>query len=276
MTQDLLIVPDDHFVYKNMDIVTNISQPLFEASNVRFFTYAKCYDDGTMATLVDNNKEWLSYFYGKYLLDSENISCRLLEGINYWKKNTNQDFSLVKEDARENFNIDARIEFVFRDENQACYYLYSFYSDRKNADKAYIFYETHRAKLLKFIKYFHQQAASLIMEAEKLENRVKIPNYTVSLSTIKREYFKELKAENPNFKITDREFEIMIIYSAGFTAKQIAEMLHRSLYTIENHIAKIHKKTNCKDKSSLRKYVIDHGWDGLEKFFFSYLPDKPH
>lgn len=68
----------------------------------------------------------------------------------------------------------------------------------------------------------------------------------------------------------------ILIYSAGFTAKQIAEMLHRSLYTIENHIAKIHKKKNCKDKSSLRKYVIDHGWDGLEKFFFSYLPDKPH
>lgn len=259
-----------------MDIVSNIARPLFEASKVKFFNYVKLYDDGSFVTLVDNNKEWLSHFYDKYLSIPENTSCRLSNGFNHWKKNKNQSLSMINEDARSNFNIDARIELVFRDEKQKCYYLYSFYTDTKNAERGFVFYETHRAKLLKFIGYFNQQAASLMIEGEKLENRIKIPNYVIPESQIKRDYYAELKEDNHNFKLTDREFEIMIIYSAGFTAKQIAEMLHRSLYTIENHIAKIHKKTNCKDKSSLRKYVIDHGWDGLEKFFFSYLPDKPH
>ena len=274
--QDSIIVPDDHFVYKNMNKISTISRPLFEDSGIKFFTYVKFYDDGSFVTLVDNNKEWLSHFYDKYLSNPENTSCRLCNGVNYWRRNKGRNLSVIHEDARDNFNIDARIEFVFRDEKQKCYYLYSFYSDKKNSDKAFVFYEAHRAKLLKFIGYFNQRAAPLMIEGEKLENRIHIPNYIIPESQIKRDYFRELTEDNPNFKLTDREFEILIIYSAGFTAKQIAEMLHRSLYTIENHISKIHKKTKCKDKSSLRKYVIDHGWDGLEKFFFSYLPDKPH
>ena len=64
-----------------------------------------------------------------------------------------------------------------------------------------------------------------------------------NINNKKRDYMAELQYKNAASSLTDREFEIMIIYSAGFPAKQVAEMLHRSSNTIENHIDKIHKKT---------------------------------
>lgn len=266
-------IADSAFIFQAISETSKYSKALEQDGEVKFLGYAKLYDDGSFNNLL-TAKDWCKHYLAHYL-KPENSHCRLNPGINYWKRNTNQNISEITEDARNNFDIDARIEFVYRDEKQKCYHMYSFYSNRKNADKSYRFYDMHRAKLLKFIAYFNRSAAHLIAEADKPENRIQIPQYEAPIiNDTHRDYMAELKAENASCSLTDREFEILILYASGCTANQIAEMFHRSLNTIITHISSIHKKTNCSDKRSLRRYMMDRGWDGLEKFFFSYIPES--
>ena len=209
----------------------------------------------------------MTYFF-KHHYKETNFNGRLNIGMNYWEKNSAQSLSMITEDARNNFDIDARIELVYRDEINKCFNMYSFYANRKNADKAYSFYNIHYSKLLQFISYFNCNARHIIAESCRPENKIYLPNHTPpNTATIKTNKMAELQFKRPSCNLTDREFEVMIIYSSGFTAKQIAGMLHRSINTIETHIVKVHKKTGCKDKAALRKYFINNGWGDLEKFF---------
>ncbi len=256
-----------------MPEVIKISEPLYEDSGVHFLTYCKHYTSGEFSDL-GTPREWALHYLNNHL-KPENSVHRFTEGINYWRRNTNEYISDIAEDARENFDIDARIEFVIRDKVKDCFHMYSFHSNKKNADKAYRFYDLHRAKLLKFISYFNHKASHLIAEADLPENRIQIPNYSPpnSLQQAKRDYAAELRQENASFELKDREFEVMILYASGCTERQIADMLNKSQFTVNTYLKTIRDKTNCRDRKSLHSYVSEHGWHGLEQFFFSYIPE---
>ena len=262
----------NHYLFKSAPKIQEIVN-VFEQNNiVKFLNYYRQYDYGEFFDL-SSQTEWCDNFCANYL-KPENAIKRLNTGVNYWEKNTNQNINEIAEDARNNFDIDARIEFIYRNEKQKCYHVYSFYSNRKNADKAYRFYDMHSTKLLKFISHFNYAAAHLIAEADKPENRIQIPSYIpLDVKNIKRDYVAEMKAVNAGCALSDREFEVILLYAAGCTAQQIADMFHRSSHTVIAHIKHIHAKTGCKDRKELNVYVHDHGWNGLERFFFSYIPD---
>ncbi|WP_440617078.1 response regulator transcription factor [Cysteiniphilum sp. 6C5] len=257
-------------VFKVMPEVIEIAQPLYEDSGIHFLTYCKHYTHGEFSDL-GTPREWAMHYLNNHL-KPENSVHRFTGGINYWRRNKNEHISEIAEDARENFDIDARIEFVVEDKSQNCFHMYSFHSNKKNADKAYRFYDLHRAKLLKFISYFNKKAAHLIREADLPENRIQIPNYLPpTIQQPKRDYASELLQENASNELKDREFEIMLLYANGCTDSQIAKMLNRSQNTVSTYLRNIREKTGCHDKRSLHKYVVEHGYDGLEQFFFPYI-----
>lgn len=263
---------ENHNIFESISTVNQISQPLVDDSScINFLNYAIIYDDNTISVLTAQ-KDWAKHFYLKYHDNSNNHKKRLKSGINYWKRNRHQNISEIMEDARNNFDIDARIEFVYRDEITKCYHLFSFCSNRKNADRAYAFYGLHTTKLINFIACFNRTSQALIAEANKLENRISIPQYSPpNLPEKTRNFVAEMKAVGATYDLGDRETEVMILYAAGCSAKQIAEMFDRSLCTVETHITRIYKKTGCKDRKDLNIYVRNLGLTGMERFFFSYF-----
>ena len=269
-------VPNNHYRYKSIPHTMKICDSLKDDTcYISFLSHARQYDNGVGFSL-STDKNWVNHHCEKYLFNSNNTKKRIKKGINYWKKNKAENISAINEDARENFDIDARIEFVYRDNINECYHLYSFVSDRKNADKAYRFYDTHRDKLLKFIAYFNREAAHLIAEANKPENLIQIPDYNVDgIIDPKRNYAKELLEENKNTELSSREFEIMLLHAYGLSPVQMGEVLCKNHRTIEWTLAKIYKKTGMRDRKSMQLYVRDNGWCGLEQFFFNYegVPD---
>ena len=151
------------------------------------------------------------------------------------------------------------------------YHMYSFGSKTGNADKAYSFYGLHSAKLLKFIVHFNKLIAPIITaEGHKPENRTHIANYEVNhIKNTQRNYAEEMILQNTSLELTDREFEVIILYATGCTASQIAQMLSKSERTIETYILNIHNKLGCRDRKSLHRYVAIQGWIGLERFFLT-------
>lgn len=266
------MISNNHLSFKIVSDVIKISEPIYTNTGcIKFSNYVIQYDNGSTAE-ISTHKLWARHVYDNYIDNPNNTNKRTKSGLNYWKKNTSVEISEMAEDARNNFNIDARIEFVYRDEPNKCYHMYSFYSDRKNADRAYNFYNMHTAKLINFIAYFNREASHLMAEANKPENLITIPNYnSPELPEKTRDFVTEMKAVGASINLGDRETEALLLYSAGYTAKQIGEMFHRSAKTIEKHIEHIKNKTGCKDRKDLHAYVHDIGLAGMERFFFNYF-----
>lgn len=263
----------NHFIYKNMPLIRGVSENLYKESSVHFYAYVKIYPDGSICSFPNDFPDWVSHFTKKYQPNLEITNSRLKDGINYWKKNTSPIIIEAQEDARNNFDIDARIEFVYHDKQKNIYHLYSFCSTRKLAEKAYSFYGLYRTKLMRFINYFHKELEDLIILGHQKENRLYIPNYsnTGIPSHTRRHFVTEMKSVGASLQLGDRETEALILYAAGYTSRQIGEMFCRSPKTIDKHIEHIKKKTGCKDRKDLHAYVRDIGLAGMERFFFSYF-----
>jgi DNA-binding NarL/FixJ family response regulator len=58
-------------------------------------------------------------------------------------------------------------------------------------------------------------------------------------------------------ELTRREWEIVGLIARGLTNRQIADRLGLSTRTVEGHIYRAMGKTNCGDRTELRRYAPD-------------------
>ena len=265
-----------NFVFENVLNVIKISEPLQKEANIDFMLYTKYFDDGTIVDLT-TKKDWVNHYYAKYFIGKEHsISAdRFKSGVNYWRRSTNPITLEIKEDAYDNFDIDARIDFVYRDESNKCFHSYIFCTNKKNANKAYAFYGNHMSKLLKFIPYFNKKAHNLIIEADKLENRLIIAKHKpiiIEKAIAPRNLTEELRRENASFEPTSREFEVLLLYAHGVSKAKIGQMLNKSENTVMTHLQHIRNKSHLTDRFSMMMYLKDRGEDMCINFFFPYVP----
>jgi two-component system response regulator NreC len=59
--------------------------------------------------------------------------------------------------------------------------------------------------------------------------------------------------------LTDREREVLQLIAEGYTSREIADILHLSVKTVQNHRSKIMGKLDLHDRGDLIKYAIQQG-----------------
>jgi len=59
--------------------------------------------------------------------------------------------------------------------------------------------------------------------------------------------------------LTAREREVLQLIAEGYTNREIADLLHLSIKTVQNHRAKIMNKLDLHDRGELIKYAIQQG-----------------
>jgi two-component system response regulator NreC len=59
--------------------------------------------------------------------------------------------------------------------------------------------------------------------------------------------------------LTDREREVLQLIAEGYTNREIADLLHLSIKTVQNHRSKIMNKLDLHDRGELVKYAIQQG-----------------
>ncbi|MGU7774531.1 response regulator [Burkholderia sp. MR1-5-21] len=64
------------------------------------------------------------------------------------------------------------------------------------------------------------------------------------------------KQEGPIANLSEREFEILHLIGLGFSSREIAEKLNRSVKTIEAHQANIKEKLNIRNGKELMRFAI--------------------
>jgi two-component system response regulator NreC len=59
--------------------------------------------------------------------------------------------------------------------------------------------------------------------------------------------------------LTDREREVLQLVAEGYTNREIADLLHLSVKTVQNHRSRIMSKLDLHDRGELIKYAIQQG-----------------
>jgi DNA-binding NarL/FixJ family response regulator len=70
---------------------------------------------------------------------------------------------------------------------------------------------------------------------------------------------KKLKSETSWDTITPREREVLKLLGEGYQNKEISDMLHISVKTVEKHRANIMNKLDLHNAAALTAYAIEHG-----------------
>jgi DNA-binding NarL/FixJ family response regulator len=75
------------------------------------------------------------------------------------------------------------------------------------------------------------------------------------------EYRRMMAEPEEGPRLTDRETEVLRLVAKGMTARQIAERLHLSHRTVENHVQSTLRKLQLHNRVELARYAIEHGLD---------------
>lgn len=68
----------------------------------------------------------------------------------------------------------------------------------------------------------------------------------------------------PTPTLTERETEVLRFVAKGLTSKQIAERLHLSPRTVENHVGATLRKLHLGNRVELARYAMEHGLTDLD------------
>jgi DNA-binding NarL/FixJ family response regulator len=63
----------------------------------------------------------------------------------------------------------------------------------------------------------------------------------------------------PHKRLSDREYEVLLLIASGHTISEIADKLTLSVKTISTYRTRILEKTNLKSNADLVRYAIQHG-----------------
>jgi len=70
---------------------------------------------------------------------------------------------------------------------------------------------------------------------------------------------RDMGGAPPHKRLSDREYEVLLLIASGHTISDIAESLSLSVKTISTYRARILEKTELKNNADLVRYVITHG-----------------
>jgi DNA-binding NarL/FixJ family response regulator len=65
--------------------------------------------------------------------------------------------------------------------------------------------------------------------------------------------------ELPHKRLTDREYEVLLLLAAGVSISNIAERLHLSVKTVSTHKTHIQEKLHAQSLADLVRYALAHG-----------------
>jgi LuxR family transcriptional regulator, quorum-sensing system regulator SolR len=240
---------EKHFSITSTQDVEQIIQPI-KKLGINFFSYLRIYPEGTFTVLI-NQAKWHKHFSGLELPGSLSFS-DLKTGIYLW-----QDIShpQVVTDARNYFNIDNLIDFVYSDKN----YIESFSFGTPKTQQAMLsFYFNNLDILQRFIDYFKTQSFDLFKQADK--ERLLFPTHMTTNTNFNAPDFSEnqridllmsIRAIKKHHHLTEKELCCLKHLAYGKSIKEIASILNNSPRTIETHLSNIKAKIGCFSKSQM-------------------------
>jgi len=262
-------------------IITNISKPLFNYSEITYFDFLRVYKDQGHICLT-TSPDWNKYYYenGFYIgkkheyFNKEDISSCIIEDLVI----TNTTIDIERQKVRKKFQHghSFRIERVNEDYKDS----YTFGTRLGNYDiNRYYLYNIDA--LNSFIDYFIICSTPIIIQAEKekfcfpqIERDLqKLSCMKKKESFFPKEFYQQIKLKKMPLTVDDRvvylsekEIECLTGFIQGKSAKSIAKYKNISYRTVEAHLHNIKQKLGCWTKEEVIEKIFSNIF--LRNYFF--------
>ncbi|MBS0287257.1 MAG: helix-turn-helix transcriptional regulator [Proteobacteria bacterium] len=258
-----MTVPQNHICFTSSSIISEISKPLFDNSDINFFAYGRFFNRNQCVLFHNNNhllENWVKF-------ESPAPTC-FSDGVHLWDQIIKTDVIKV----RNELNLDNGICLINHNEHYTEAFAFSTPMHAKNSMSLYL---NQMNVLNKFCLYFKDQASKLIQQG--IDNPLVLPDGMLSLEKnadedtvkdldklnvlmdslkIKNYYFSE---KYNGIKLTKREVECLSLYLKGKTSHEIATQLSLNKKTIDTFLSLIKKKFHCRTRSELFEIIWDLG-----------------
>lgn len=277
----MFIFTDDHISMSSGNDIQEICQPLFDFCEINYFELFRIYKDESRLVL-GTRPDWIRYAYQKPPtsitgFQSTDFNSSSLQRICTWsdlpslvqnKELATMFSNIILKDARNEFNITDCITIVeFHNDYQD---YFNFGTTRNN--NIMKFYFNNLDILERFIIYFKEKAALLIIEAEKSKFLLTPPpcqntnmhsyNNLNNIRGNKFDFIEKTQVKKLNFSgnlsgiyLTTKELDCLALHLKGETAKSAARKLNISPRTFEKHLEAIKSKLNIKSKILLLNLI---------------------
>jgi len=101
-----------------------------------------------------------------------------------------------------------------------------------------------------------------LMQAIRAAHRGEVFLYPSMAKTLITDYLDRVQtgaAPQKTDNLTPREQEVLKLIAEGFTSREIADMLHRSIKTVQAHRSKLMEKLRLHDRTEIVRYAIRKG-----------------
>ena len=85
------------------------------------------------------------------------------------------------------------------------------------------------------------------------------PEEQYAVRALKAEAISDNTEKSPHERITDREYQVLVMIAAGKTLTQVAEQLNLGVATVSTYRARLLEKMGLKSTAELIRYGLEHG-----------------
>ncbi len=253
-----VIVDENHYTVESARKLYNICKPLFEKSEISYFYHTRYYFTGYFYSL-NSDAEWYKYFYNNRFYAKEEYFINMPPV--YYEFLENYDLK-ASDDASYFFGLDNFFVICYKKKTWCD--MFGFAS-KTNIGGMKNFYINNLKLLNQFCLYFKHMANNIILETNRKNNLILLPDF---IGTKKIEFIEKSKIDylwpfdllpnqiyvesgNHETFITKKELLCLYYLTQGRTAKSIAKILDISNRTVELHFNKIKTKLNLNTKDQL-------------------------
>ncbi len=238
--------------------VSQITKPLAECVGLQHFSFKRTFKDKGKIYLFNHPSFYEHWFDNEYYQVSnkeEDIS-QYQDSVELWV--SLPDPHRLYEMARQVFDIGNGLIITRKNENYCDFFFFA--TDAKNTGMNN-FYLTHLDILQKFVDYFYEDTQSIIQRITP--ERLLLPSLgNVSEYGGTDDFRSDVASLLPFIesnttrtfgydKLTSREIEYLPFLTKGYSNKFIAAQLKLSERTVDDYIANIKYKFNCRTKQEL-------------------------
>jgi DNA-binding CsgD family transcriptional regulator len=263
------LLPKNHFSLNASLDVKLICQPL-ENYHVSFFAYIRCYDDGSVVALMNNQDIYYHHFQKEYMIAPYIPNTRLKEKFYYLALPTNHDkkFDQAYHDYENTYKI---FHPMYMFERYVGYIDLFFFALSQSIPEMINTYLNNMDAFESFKIYFKNKANNIFKKADK--NRILLPKHmrlnftglapnddiTKNLNLLKdrTRSINQLLQLHFNTQLTTRELQSLCYLLKGRTATETAQALNISPKTVEYYIDSVKLKLNCLSRADLFDKVFD-------------------
>src|SRR3990167_5468010 len=246
-------LPNNHFFLQVSNDLHALSRPLTARYGISQIVYGKYYPNGD-CILLSNIGDWINHHLAHGYIAPAPIPAHLLIKEKAYHLIPNEgSFQQAKYDLLKKFNSGQSIDFIFKNKNYYEVFCYAFQSNCKDAVNVIL---NNFDSLNKFVDYFKKQSTLSRSLAQKHKITCPLSMLGINFENKNSQEYLDLPESNITSLLTARENQVLYHLTLGRTAKKIADIMHLSPRTIEQHIAKIKIKSNCNSKAELIEKVI--------------------